>query len=137
MLSGSGPDVGGMDIGFISRPSSYPFMIPSAGPVEGMGNLSLTEFDQPQLLPPYQLPSPSLHLTLDEGQPLLVLHPSLLLPTMTSPSSPTPLPTPPPIRSMSKGKHSKQHKDWMDLYGPKKRGQCCRPFSPISRAKWS
>ena len=110
-------------------------MTPSAGLVEGMGSLSLIEYNRPQLLPPYQLPSPSLRLTLDKGQPLLVLHPSLPLPAMTPPSSPTPLLTPPPTRSVSKGKHSKQHKDRMDLYGPKKRGQCCRPSSPITQAK--
>ena len=28
-----------------------------------------------------------------------------------------------------------QCKDWMDLYGPKKRGQRCRPSSPITGAK--
>ena len=43
-------------------------MTPSAGLVEGMGSLSLIEYDQPRLLPPYQLPSPSLHLALDEGR---------------------------------------------------------------------
>ena len=119
------------NIGSPSRPSSYPFMTPSAGLVEGMGSLSLIEYDQPGLLPPYQLPSPSLHLALDKGWPLPVLHPSLPLPIMTPPSSPTPLPTPPPTHSVSKREHSKRHKDWMDLYGPKKRGQCCRPSSPI------
>ena len=50
-----------------------------------MGSLSLIEYNQPQLLPPYQLPSPSLCLTLDKGHPLPVLHPSLLLQTMTPP----------------------------------------------------
>ena len=110
-------------------------MTPSAGLVEGMGSLSLIDCDQPQLLPPYQLPSPSLHLTLDEGQPLPVLHPSLPLLTMTPLSSPTPLMTSPPISSVLKGKHSMWRKDWMDLYGPKKRGQHCRPSSPITRAK--
>ena len=53
-----------------------------------MGSLSLIEYDQPWLLPPYQLPSPSLRLALDEGQPLPVLHPSLPLPTMTPPIIP-------------------------------------------------
>ena len=110
-------------------------MTPSAGLVEGMGNLCLVECDQPQLLPPYQLPSPSLCLALDEGQPLPVLHPSLLLLMTTPPSSLTPLMTPPPTRSVSKGEHSMRRKDWMDLYGPKKRGQHCRPSSPITRAK--
>ena len=124
-----------MNIGFPFRPSFYPFMTPSAGLAEGMGNLSLTEFDQPWLLPPYQLPSPSLRLALDEGWPLLVLHPSLPLLTMTPPSSPTPLMTPPPTCSVSKGKRSKQHKDQMDLYGPTKRGQCCKPSSPITQVK--
>ena len=100
-------------------------MTPSAGLVEGMGSLSLINYDQPQLLPPYQLPSPSLRLALDEGQPLPVLHPSLPLPTMT----------PPPTHTMSKGKCSMWHKAWMDLYGPTKRGQRCRPSSPITRAK--
>ena len=57
-------------------------MTPSAGLVEGMGSLSLIEYDQPQLFPPYQLPSPSLRLALDEGWPLPVLHPSLPLPAM-------------------------------------------------------
>ena len=91
----------------------------------GMENLSLMEYNQPWLLPPYQLPSPSLCLALDKGQPLPVLHPSLPLLTMSPLSSPTPLPTPPPT-------HSKWRKDRMDLYGPKKRGQRCRPSSPIS-----
>ena len=100
-----------------------------------MGSLSLTEYDQPRLLPPYQLPSPSLRLALDKGQPLPVLHPSLPLPMMTPLSSPTPLPTPPPTLSVSKGEHSMWHKDRMDLYGPKKRGQCCRPSSPITQVK--
>ena len=122
-----------MNIGSLSRPLSYPFMTPSAGLVEGMGSLSLIEYDWPWLLPPYQLPCPSLRLALDKG--LLVLHPSLPLVMMTPPSSPTPLSTPPPTCSVSKGECSKQHKDWMDLYGLKKRGQCCRPSSPITRAK--
>ena len=104
-------------------------MTPSAGLVEGMGSLSLIDYDQPRLLPPYQLPSPSLCLTLDEGRPLPVLHPSLPLPMMT------PLPTPPPTRSVSKGKRSKRHKNWMDLYGLMNRGQHCRPSSPIMKAK--
>ena len=55
-------------------------MTPSAGLVKGMGSLSLIEYDQPRLLPPYQLLSPSLRLALDEGRPLPVLHPSLPLP---------------------------------------------------------
>ena len=122
-------------IGSPSRPSSYPCMTPCAGLAEGMGNLSLIEYDQPQLLPPYLLPSPSLCLTLNEGQPLLVLHPSLPLPTMTPLSSLTPLPIPPPTCSMSKGERSMWRKDRMDLYGPKKRGQRCRPSSPITQAK--
>ena len=103
-------------------------MIPSVGLVEGMGNLSLTEFNQPQLLPPYQLPSLSLHLALDKGHPLP-------LPMITPPSSPTPCLTPPPTHSVSRGEHYKWHKDQMDLYGPRKRGQHCRPSSPISQAK--
>ena len=110
-------------------------MTSSAGLTEGMENLSLTEFDCPQLLPHYQLPSPSLHLALDEGHPLPVLHPCLLLPTVTPPSSPTPLRTPPPTHSVSKEEHSKQHKAQMDLYGPKKRGQCCKPSSPTLQVK--
>ena len=65
-------------------------MTPCAGLAEGMGNLSLIELDQPWLLPAYQLPSLSLRLALDEGWPLPVLHPSLLLPAMTPPSSLTP-----------------------------------------------
>ena len=110
-------------------------MTPSAGLVEGMGSLSLIDYDQPQLLPPCPLPSPLLRLTLDKGWPLPVLHPSLLLPTITPPSSPTPQMTPPPTHSVLKGKYSKQHKAQMDLYGPKKRGQHCRPSSPITQAK--
>ena len=105
-------------------------MTASAGLVEGMDNLSLIEYDQPQLLPPYPLPSPSLRLALDEGRPLPDLHPSLLLPTMTPLSSPTPLRTPSPTRSMSKGKHSKRHKDRMELYGLTKRGQLLGPLYP-------
>ena len=100
-----------------------------------MGNLSLTECDPPRLLPAYQLPSPSLHLALDEGRPLPVLHPSLLLPTTSPPSSLTPLLTPPPTRSVLKEERSKRRKDRMDLYGPKKRGQRCKPSSPLLRAK--
>ena len=100
-----------------------------------MGSLSLTEYGQPRLLPPYQLPSPSLRLTLDKGRPLPVLHPSLPLPTVTPLSSLTPLMTPPPTHSVLKGEHSKWHKDQMDLYGPKKRGQRCRPSSPITQVK--
>ena len=110
-------------------------MTPSAGLVEGMGSLSLIDYDQPRLLPPYQLPSLSLHLTLDEGRPLLVLYPSLPLPTMTPPSSLTPQMTPPPTRSVSKGERSVRCKARMDLYGPTKRGQCCRPSSPITQVK--
>ena len=49
-------------------------MTPSAGLVEGMGSLSLIDYNQPRLLPLYQLPSPSLCLTLDKGRPLPVLH---------------------------------------------------------------
>ena len=96
-----------------------------------MENLSLVEYNQPRLLPPYQLPSPSLCLAVDEGQPLPVLHPSLPLLTTT----PLLSPTPPKTRSVSKGERSKRHRDWMDLYGPKKRGQCCRPSSPITQVK--
>ena len=110
-------------------------MTPSAGLVEGMGSLSLIEYNQPRLLPPYQLPSPSLRLTLDKGRPLPVLHPSLPLPTMTPPSSPTPLPTPPPTRFSSKVERSERRKARRDLYGPMKKGQCCRPSSPIMKAK--
>ena len=54
---------------------------------------------------------------------------------MTPPSSLTPLLTPPPTCSMLKEECSKWHKDWMDLYGPKKRGQCCRPSSPTLQVK--
>src|ERR1700743_814560 len=107
-------------------------MTPSAGLVEGMGSLSLIEYNQPWLLPPYQLPSPSLHLTLDKDRPLPVLHPSLPLPMMMTPSSLTPLPTPPPTRSMSKDTRSVRCKDQMDLYGLTKRGQRCKPSSPIT-----
>ena len=124
-----------MNMGFPFRLLFYPFMTPSAGLAEGMENLSLMEFNHPRLLPPYQLPSPSLRLTLDEGRPLPVLHPSLLFPRMTPPSSPTPLMTPPPTCSMLKGKFSKQRKAQMDLYGPTKRGQRCKPSSPISQVK--
>src|ERR1700743_2916604 len=94
-----------------------------------MESLSLVEYAQPRLLPPYQLPSLSLCLALDEGRPLLVLHPSLLL-LMT-----TPLLTPPPTHSMSKSACSTWHKDQMDLYGLMKRGQRCKPSSPITQAK--
>src|ERR1700743_2842715 len=45
-----------MNIGSLFRPLSYPFMIPSAGLVEGMGSLCLMEYNLPQLLPPYLLP---------------------------------------------------------------------------------
>ena len=110
-------------------------MTPYAGFVEEMGNLSLTKCDRPRLLPAYQLPPLSLCLALDEGHPLPVLHPSLPLPTMSPPSSLTPLLTPPPTRSALKEEHSKGCKDWMDLYGPKKRGQHCKPSSPLLRAK--
>ena len=110
-------------------------MTPSAGLVEGMGSLSLIECDQPRLLPPYQLPSPSLRLALDKGWPLPVLHPSLLLPTMTPPSSPTPLATPPPTHSKSNVERSERRKTWRGLYGPMKKGQRCKPSSPITRVK--
>src|ERR1700743_920565 len=123
-----------MNIGSLFRLLSYPFTTPYAGFVEEMGNLSLTECVQPRLLPAYQLPSPSLRLALDEGHPLPVLHPSLPLPT-TPPPSPTPRLTPPPIHSASKEECAKWCKDQMDLYGPKKRGQRCRPSSPITQAK--
>src|ERR1700743_1408806 len=123
-----------MNIGSLFRLSSYPFTIPSAGLVEGMGSLCLTDYDPPQHLPPYLLPSPSLRLALDKGRPLPVLHPSLPLQT-TPPPSPTPRLTPPPTYSASKEERSKRHKDRMDLYGPRKRGQRCRPSSPITRAK--
>ena len=98
-----------------------------------MESLSLVEYARPRLLPPDPLPSPSLCLALDKGWPLLVLHPSL--PLQTPPPSLTLHLTPPPICSVSKEERSKWHKDWMDLYGPKKRGQCCRPSSPITQAK--
>ena len=124
-----------MNIGSLFRSLSYPFMTPCAGLAKGMANLSLIDYNQPWLLPPYRLPSPSLCLTLDEGRPLLVLHPSLPLPTMTPPSSPTPLLTPLPTHSMSKVECSEWHKAQMDLYGLTKRGQRCRPSSPITRAK--
>ena len=110
-------------------------MTPYAGFVEEMGNLPLTKCDPPWLLPAYQLPSPSLRLALDEGHPLPVLHPSLPLLTASPLSSPTPLPTPPPTHSALKEECSKQRKDRMDLYGPKKRGQRCKPSSPLLRAK--
>ena len=100
-----------------------------------MGSLSLIDYDQPWLLPPYQLPSPSLHLTLDEDRPLLVLHPSLPLPTMTPLSSPTPLTTPPPAHSKSNVERSERRKARRDLYGPTKKGPRCKPSSPITRAK--
>ena len=61
------------NIGFPFKPSYYPFTTPSVGLVEGMGSLSLFECDKRQLLPPYQLPSPSLCLALNEGHPLLVV----------------------------------------------------------------
>ena len=110
-------------------------MTPSAGLVEGIGSLSLIDYDQPRLLPPCQLPSPLLCLALDKGRPLPVLHPSLPLPTMTPPSSPTPQTTPPPTSSILKGECSEWRKARMDLYGPTKRGQRCRPSSPITRVK--
>ena len=109
-------------------------MTPSAGLVEGMDSLSLIEYDQPRLLPPYPLPSLSLRLALDEGQPLLVLHPSLPLPTMTPPTSPTPQ-TPPPTRSVSNIERSERRKAQRALYGQTKKGQRCRPSSPITKAK--
>ena len=121
--------------GSLFRPSLYPFMTPSAGLVEGMGSLSLIEYNQPRLLPPYQLPSLSLRLALDEGQPLLVLHPSLPLPTMTPPSPPTPQMTPPPTHSKSNVERSERHKAQRALYGPTKKGPHCKPSSPITRAK--
>ena len=62
-------------------------MTPSVGLAEGMGSLLLNNFNSPRLLPVYPLPSLSLCLALDEGHPLLVLHPSLPSPTMTPPSS--------------------------------------------------
>ena len=100
-----------------------------------MGSLSLIEYDQPRLLPPYQLPSPSLRLALNEGRPLPVLHPSLPLPTMTPPLSPTPQTTPPPTHSKSNVECSERCKAWRGLYGPTKKGQRCKPSSPITRAK--
>ena len=100
-----------------------------------MGSLSLINDDQPWLLPPYQLPSPSLHLALDKGRPLPILHPSLLLPMMTPPPSLTPQMTPPPTCSMSNIKHSEQHKARRALCGPTKKGPRCKPSSPIMRAK--
>ena len=124
-----------MNIGSLFRPSSYPFMTPSAGLVEGMGSLSLIEYNQPRLLPPHQLPSPSLRLALDKGQPLPVLHPSLPSLTMTPPSSPTPQMTPPPIHSKSNVERSERCKAQRGLYGPTKKGLRCRPSSPITRAK--
>src|ERR1700743_1236853 len=102
-------------------------MTPSAGLVEGMGSLSLIKYDQPRLLPPYQLPSPSLRLALDEGRPLLVLHPSLPLLTITPPSSPTPLPTPPPTCSLLNVERSERRKARRDLYGLTKKGPRCKP----------
>ena len=100
-----------------------------------MGSLSITECAPPQLLPPYQLPSQSLHLTLDKGHPLPVLHPSLLSAAITSPSSPTPLLTPLPTHSSLKDKRSKWCKAQTDLYGLMKRGQQCKPSSPIMKGK--
>ena len=99
-----------------------------------MGNLSLIEYDQPRLLPPYQLPSPSLRLALDKGRPLPVLHPSLPLPMMTPPTSPTPQ-TPPPTRSVLNVKHSERRKARRALYGLTKKGQQCRPSLPSTKAK--
>ena len=122
-----------MNIRFLFRLWFYSFMTPSARLVEEMGNLSL-DLTMPPLLLPCQLPSPSLHLTLDKGCPLLLLHPSLPSSAMTPPPSSTP----PPILQiccMSKQECFKQHKDWRDLYGLTKRGQHCRPFSPIRRGK--
>ena len=100
-----------------------------------MGSLSLINYDQPRLLPPYQLPSLYLRLALDKGRPLLVLHPSLPLPTMTPPPSPTPQTTPPPTRSMLNVERSKRRKAQRGLYGPTKKGPRCKPSSPITRAK--
>ena len=100
-----------------------------------MGDLSLTDYTPPQLLPPYQLPSPSLHLTLDKGRALPVLHPSLPSAAMSPPSSLTPLPTPPPTHTSLNIKRSKWGKAQRDSYGPTKRGQRCKPSSPITRAK--
>ena len=124
-----------MKIGFPSRPLLYPFMTPSAGFAEGMENLSLTDYDHPLLLPPYQLPSPSLCLALDEGWALLVLHPFLPSAATTPPSSLTPLPTPPPTHTSLNVEHSKWRKAQRDLYGPTKRGQRCKPSSPSTRAR--
>ena len=100
-----------------------------------MGSLSLIKYDQPRLLPPYPLPSPSLRLALDEGQPLPVLHPSLPLPMMTPPSSQTPQATPPPTCSVSNVERSERHKARRGLYGLTKKGLRCRPSSPITRVK--
>ena len=112
-----------------------PFMNPSAVLAEGMGNLPLTNSDPRWLLPPYQLPSLSLCLTLDEGHPLPVLHPSLPSSAMSPPLSLTP----PQIQttcSLLQQECSKWCKDQMALYGPTKRGQQCKPSSPITKAKW-
>ena len=124
-----------MNIGSLFRLSSYPFMTPSAGLIEGMDNLSLIDFDQPRLLPPYRLSSPSLRLALDEGRPLPVLHPSLPLPTMTPLSSPTPQITLPLTCSMSNVEHFKRRKARRALCGPTKKGPRCKPSSPITRVK--
>src|ERR1700743_1216333 len=110
-------------------------MTPSVGLVEQMDSLSLIKYNQPWLLPPYQLPSPSLCLALNEGQPLLVLHPSLPLLTMTPPSSPTPQMTPPPTHAKSNIKGYERRKAQRALYGPTKKGPHCKPSSPITRAK--
>ena len=54
---------------------------------------------------------------------------------MTPPSSPTPLTTPPPTHSKSNVECSERHKARRDLYGLTKKGQRCKPSSPITRAK--
>ena len=122
-----------MIIGSLFRQWYYPFTTPSAGLVEGMGSLSLDSTPPLHLLP-YVLPSPSLCLTLDKGLPLPALHPSLPPAVTIPPPSLTPLPAP-QTHSMSKQECSEQCKDQMDLYGPTKRGQYCRPSSPITKAK--
>src|ERR1700743_3201432 len=101
-------------------------MTPYAGLVGGMKSLSLVEYAQPWLLPPYQLPSPSLCLTLDKGRPLLVLHPSRPFPTAPPPSSLTPLLTPPPTRLSLNVERSERRKAWRDLCGPMRKGQRCK-----------
>ena len=54
---------------------------------------------------------------------------------MTPPSSPTPQATPPPTHSKSNVERSKWRKARRGLYGPTKKGQRCKPSSPITRAK--